>query len=200
MNAFKLALLSVALVLIASNSVAQTGQAAQPSTNGWEHSKHEDPLRGTSSEQFKLEGQYLVAPRDSRAGATPALIVRCTADPRAAHGHARGKFVTGYIFVGGVVDARGSSGTVHAQFRLDDGKLKDAFWSHSTDYSSVFFDNLEFNDLLYGHLLPHKENTGPQPRKLVIGLQEYLGPEVVMQFDLPDCTEVAETCGAIWHK
>jgi hypothetical protein len=59
---------------------------------------------------------------------------------------------------------------------------------------------VQFNNLLYGHLLPHKENTGPQTRKLVIGLQEYLGPEVVIQFDLPDSTEVAETCGAIWHK
>jgi len=24
--------------------------------------------------------------------------------------------------------------------------------------------------------------------------------KVVMQFDMPDATDVAETCGVIWHK
>jgi hypothetical protein len=37
-------------------------------------------------------------------------------------------------------------------------------------------------------------------RKVVIGVPQYLGSEVVMQFDMPDATDVAETCGVIWHK
>jgi len=35
---------------------------------------------------------------------------------------------------------------------------------------------------------------------VVIGVSEYLGGEVVMQFDMPDATEVAEGCGIVLHK
>ncbi len=35
---------------------------------------------------------------------------------------------------------------------------------------------------------------------MVIGVSEYLGGEIVMQFDMPDASEVAEACGVILHK
>lgn len=57
-----------------------------------------------------------------------------------------------------------------------------------------------FANLLYAHHLYHKENTNPQVRKVVLGVNEYLGGEIVMQFDFPDSTEVADACGVIWHK
>ena len=47
--------------------------------------------------------------------------------------------------------------------------------------------------------MSHKENTSPPVKKVVIGFDEYLGGEVVMQFDMPDPTEVAEAW-VIWHK
>jgi hypothetical protein len=53
---------------------------------------------------------------------------------------------------------------------------------------------------LYRHAMYHKENTTPQVRKVVIAVSEYLGGEVVMQFDMPDATEAAKACGIILHK
>ena len=90
------------------------------------------------------------------------------------------------------------------KYRLDDGeKLQNiSLWSHSTDYSSVFFSNTDLNTLLYGHFMPctrRNHDAGPV-KKVVIGLYEYLGGEVVMQFDMPDPSEVVEACGVIWHK
>ena len=153
---------------------------------------------GTHFVQFLLEGKYLAALKHAASSSTPAMIVRCSPGSY-NHGHSKGKFLNGYIFVDGVVDT-GEAGSVHVQYRLDDGKLQDGRWSHSTDFSSVFFSSIEFNNLLYGHLLPHKEGTNPPIRKVVVGLEEYLGAEVVVQFDMPDATVVAETCGVIWHK
>jgi hypothetical protein len=98
------------------------------------------------------------------------------------------------------------------QFRLDDGKIQTVSWGRSTDFSAIFLTPPaaarpflrsgyeEFANLLYAHAMYHKENTNPQVRKVVLDVPEYLGGEVVMQFDLPDSTGVADACGIIWHK
>src|SRR5260370_28634827 len=100
--------------------------------------------------------------------------------------------------------------SVNVQFRLDGGKLQSESWGRSTDFSSIFFSHPTchicgsgydiLGNLLYGHGTYHKENTTPQVRKVVVGVPEYHGGEVVMQFDMPDATEVAEACGIILHK
>jgi len=168
----------------------------------WKDTPTTDPLRGTNYDQFELVGKYLTAPRNASPDSTPSLIVRCQKDPKAFHGHARGKFIGGYIYTQSVVDsgAGGSEGSVRVQYRRDDGKLQDAFWSHSTDFSSVFFQDIDFNTIMFGHFMPHKEGTGPQTHKLVVGMQEFLGTEIVVQFDLPEDADVLETCGVLWHK
>jgi hypothetical protein len=185
---------SVLLLVIALLPTLCPSQS-QPS---WSREEKSDPLRGTHFVQFSLEGRYLAAPRHAPPSATPAMIARCIPGSY-NHGHSKGKFLNGYIFVDGVVDT-GQAGSVHVQYRLDDGKLQSDVWSHSTDFSSVFFSAVDFNNLLYGHLLAHKEGTNPQIRKAVVGLEEFLGAEIVVQFDMPDATEVAETCGVIWQK
>ena len=214
---------SAALCLfVTSGAFAQTAQnpnspkitapaATAQDTARWVRVDKSDPLRGNQFSQFSLEGKYLTPPRDATPNATPTIVVRCQAGSF-NHGHLHGKFLEGYIFVGAVVDARVSEDLnvrVPVEYRLDDGKLQSDEWSHSTDYSSIFFGgecslcgngSVDFNNLLYGHLLPHKENTGPQVHKVVIGVPQYLGSEVVMQFDMPDATDVAETCGVTWHK
>ena len=134
----------------------------------------------------------------------PRLVARCRyPDPKANRGLARGKFIGGYIYFGGIVDSNVNyrlMSTVHVQFRLDDGKLQDHYWPASKDFSAVFFSEIHFNTLLYGHFMPHKENTSPQVRKVVVGIPEFLGGEAVVQFDMPDANEVADTCGVIVHK
>jgi hypothetical protein len=34
----------------------------------------------------------------------------------------------------------------------------------------------------------------------LVSIPEFLGGEVVMQFDLTDASEAAEACGIVWHK
>lgn len=167
----------------------------------WVKEEKADPLRETKFLQFSLDGRFLTPPGKMGPDAKPTMIVRCTPGSF-VHGRAHGKFLNGYIYVGTVIDTNvdttGSS--VPVQFRLDEGKLQSASWSHSTDFSSIFFEDIDFNTLLYGHFMAHKENTSPQVKKIVVGLNEYLGGEVVMQFDLPDSAEVADACGVIWYK
>ncbi len=177
----------------------------------WQREEMSDPLRGTKFSQFSLDGKFLTPPRDKPNG-TPTMIVRCISG-KGNRGHTNGKFINGYVHVGGVMNSEVSENgnvVVAVEFRLDDGKLQSESWGRSTDFSSIFFTHpncplcgsgyLLFANLLYGHMMYHKENTNPQVRKVVIGVSEYLGGEVVMQFDMPDATDVAETCGVIWHK
>ena len=177
------------------------------SSQAWKKNERTDPLRDTHFVQFSLDGRYLTPPKSASAEAVPSIVVRC-APKSHNHGHTRGVFMQGYIFVGGIVDsqvsAEGSVG-VTVQFRPDDGKLQTEVWNHSTDFSAIFFSSAGsgwdiFANLLYSHRAYHKEDTNAQVRKVVIGVPEYLGGEIVMQFDMPDASDVAETCGIIWHK
>ncbi len=97
------------------------------------------------------------------------------------------------------VDASASSATV-VQFRLDDKKIQTGYWTPSTDFGGAFFTDLDLDNLLYGHMLPHKEGTGDPVRKVVIAANEFLAGQVVAEFDMPDPTQVAEACGVIFHK
>lgn len=89
---------------------------------------------------------------------------------------------------------------VPVEYRLDDGKLQRRNWDHSTDGSGAFFSDVEFNTLVYGHFMPHKENTNPPVRKLVIGVPEYSGAQIQVEFGMPEPTAVAEACGVVLHK
>src|SRR5260370_31164929 len=176
----------------------------------WQRQEMSDPLRGTKFSQFSLDGKFLTPPRD-KPNAAPTMIVRCISG-KDNHGHTNGKFLNGYVHVGGVMNSEVSengNAVAGVEFRLDDGKLQSESWGRSTDFSSIFFKRAcsvcgsgydIFANLLYGHAMYHKENSNPQVHKVVVGVSEYLGGEVVMQFDMPDATEVGEACGIIWHK
>ena len=49
-------------------------------------------------------------------------------------------------------------------------------------------------------MMPHKENTNPPVRKILIGVPEYLGTEIQAEFDMPEPSVVAEVCGVVVHK
>jgi hypothetical protein len=177
----------------------------------WHREQKNDPVRSLSFTQFSLTGKFLTPPQNASTP-NPMMFVRCIPGSN-HHGHTNGKFVAGYIFVGGAISydvSESGASFVPVEFRLDDGKLQSERWGRSTDPSAVFFadptcsscggGNEVFANLLYGHHPFHKQDTNLQVRKIVIGMDEFLGGEVVMQFDLPDATEVAEACGIIWHK
>jgi len=158
-----------------------------------------DALRGTSYIQFSLAGRFLTGPKLESAN-SPTLVLKCIPGEHTV-GHnlfTNGRYLASYLVVGAVLDA-GVKGVV-VQYRLDGGKLQTELWSQSTDFSAVFFSGDTLNILLYGHFLPHKENTSPAVRKLVIAAHEYLASEIVMQFDLPDPGPPSEACGLVVHK
>jgi hypothetical protein len=198
------------LLLIASTIWIICGAAAQD-VRTWQRSTVDDPLRKTSFIQFILQGKYLKAPKNQKADELPALVVRCSGKPHNLGKFVmNGRFLAGYLVSGTVVNSQvvvhdGLLGTtfpviVPVLFRLDEGKLQQQNWHTSTDNSSAFFDELTLNTLLYGHYLPHKENTNEQVHKVIIGLDEAFAGEVQIEFDLPDVTEVAEACGVVMHK
>src|ERR1035438_8198518 len=103
-----------------------TGECFAQNPSKWLKEEKTDALRGTSYLQFSIEGQFSTPPKDAAAKAKPTLILRCTPGSF-TRGHVHGKLMSGYIYVGAVIDTRESSlgGTrVDAKFRLDDGKLQ----------------------------------------------------------------------------
>jgi hypothetical protein len=86
------------------------------------------------------------------------------------------------------------------QYRLDDGKIQTERWGISTDFSSAFFAEATLNNLLYGHVMAHREGSSAPVRKIVVATDEFVGGEIVIQFDMPEPDAVAEACGVIVHK
>jgi hypothetical protein len=102
---------------------------------------------------------------------TPSAI---TSEPDCSSG----KFLDGYIDVGAVVNTVVIEKTtilagttfplvVLTEFRLDDRKIQTESWSPSTAGTAAFFPYTTLNNLLYGHVLPHKEGKGDHVQRVV---------------------------------
>ncbi len=193
-----------AFILAVSAVVFIPAPMVQGQAPAWTVSDKFDPLHQTSFKEFSLEGRFLVPPRQSNLSA-PVLVLHCQPgrhDHRGTKSYSGGKLVEGWIATGAVLDAHVEpfGPCIFLEFRLDDKKLQQDCWSRSTDHSGMFIDDLRLSNLLYGHLMPHKEGTNPQVRKILLGVSEYLAAQIQVQFDLPDSTEVADACGVIEHK
>ena len=172
--------------------------AAQAQQKEWTREDQSDPLHNTEYTQFTLEGKYLVPPRHHGADA-PMLILQCGPGARSrSGGQAGGKLIAGYLDVDATLDFRQDN--IPVEYRLDDGKLQEAYWSTSTDGGGASFGEKDLEKLLYGRSAPRKEDTNPPVHKLVVGIPERLGTQIEAQFDMPDPSEVAEACGVMAHK
>ena len=104
--------------------------------------------------------------------------------------------------MGTVVDLEnGPRSTV--RYRLDDGKVQTATGfevGNSTDYTAIGIKDIFLNNLLWGHMITHKPHTSGQVHKAVISVQEHLGGDVVMEFDMPDAQGVGAACGTEYRK
>jgi hypothetical protein len=187
------------LSLVVAIGAAVVGRsAAQQPDLVWHKEEKIDAFRGTHYLQFTLDGRFLSPPKNSSS--FPLLVVHCLPEKHSVgyHVFTNGRRLASYLIVGPVLDSHLSGLTV--QYRLDDGKIQTEKWGISTDFSSAFFPDTTLNNLLYGHILPHKENSSAPVRKLVIATDEFVGGEIVMQFDMPDPESVAEACGIVIHK
>lgn len=185
--------------------------AAQDTAPQWQTERVKDAFLGTESIQYRLEGKYLATPFEKPA--IPAIYLQCTPGPN-NHGKSDGKLENAYLFVGDPGErhyerrthARERATAVELQYRLDDGKVHTQPLAHSPDFKMISLQpdtcgECLINDLFYGHIVQHKENTSPQIKKVVLNIpQPRGGGNVVIQFDLPDVTEVAKNCGVSYHK
>ena len=176
-------------VLIASNLMP---------AQEWIRTERTDAFRGTRYVQFELAGHFLTPPRD--AGRGPRLVVQCLPGEHSVGYHVfkNGRTLAAYLIVGPVLDSHLSRLTV--QYRLNDGKIQTEIWGISTDFSGAFFGETTLNNLLYGHIAAHKENSTPPVSKVVIATDEFAGGEIVMQFDMPNPDALAEACGIVYHR
>ena len=169
-------------------------RASNPPAQQWASSKESDPLTGKSYMLYILSGKYLEAPANGGSN-SPSISLRC--DP-APYRRMSGRLIAGFIAVGTVIDLEnGHESTV--RYRLDDGKVQTATEGleigYSTDYSAIDIRDIFLNNLIWGHMLPHKPRSSGQVHKVVISVQEHLDGNVVMQFNLPEVQEVAAACG-----
>jgi hypothetical protein len=161
------------------------------------------PLTGHHYTQFSLRGKFLteLTPGATNGATNPVLYVRCIPGPE-HHDHTNGKFIEAYLFVGAFVE--GSLNKV--SYRKDETKPHGILVEPGKDYEEVFFRSFtsmyEFQKLLYTRV-PISYKIPPdseQVRRLIFEVPLAGQNNEVMQFDMPDASEVADACGLLWHN
>ena len=141
----------------------------------WRYHQYHDQLHETIRDVFTLEGVYLRPPR-TQAEHPPSIMVECSA----------GKVVMNYFNIG----TRATWGTMLGARVVDgfeariDGKMKGIVVDDiSDDGETLSFTRGGLKQVL-------------NAKVVLIGVNEYLGPQVVMRFEMPDPAPVMEKCGA----
>jgi hypothetical protein len=189
----------------------------------WIRTERKDPLTDLSSVRFTLDGKFLQAPNQGGID-KPTFVLECDPSKTKWKGTVHGKLLHAFIVTGAVLDSEvvtvdsalvgpTNQSLVGVSYRRDDEKkIQNDTWEHSKNFSALFLsyhsgsgfvhDNgeMRLNQLFYGHDVIHVEGKGEQVRKIRISVPEYQGGNVVMQFDLPDLTTVADSCGLVEHK
>ncbi|MFP5226878.1 MAG: hypothetical protein ACLGXA_04565 [Acidobacteriota bacterium] len=164
------------------------------SAQEWQSTVKSDALTGKSFTQFVLRGKFLTPPAQWDGSSAPSISLRC--DPAGHRGRLSGRFIDGFIDANAVIDlTNGKASTVH--YRLDDGKVQTAEELEvgtSTDYQALSVTSMFLSNILWGHELPHKPHSSDQVHKFVIAVQQHLGGQIVMQFDMPDAEQVGAAC------
>lgn len=184
----------IGIALLMCFQACAQGQAEQASS-GWRYSKWENPMYAKDYDQFVLKGRYLRAPELAGSNEPPSLTLHCS----------EGKFRSGEFNVGAAIEAsatRSLKGAPQAEIeiRLDSGKVKQDWWEYSNNGKTLFFDHLQFVELMTGRLLGHPSRTSGN-HQLILGVIESLNDQVVAEFDMPAASpELISSCGLEWGK
>jgi hypothetical protein len=204
----KTKLATMILVVWGLQGVAISGWAQAE----WIRTEKTDPLTGSPFVRFTLEGKFVQAPSKG-AAEKPTFVLECDPSKTKWKGTVHGKLLNGFIVIGATLDShvitasagllKGSANvsSVAVMYRRDDEhKIQHTEWSVSSNFSALALGEGNLFPLFYWHDVIHREGKGEQVRKIVLSAPEYLGGDVVMQFDLPDLTTVADSCGLIEHR
>jgi hypothetical protein len=186
-------LLLLALLLVIPFS-AFPQQPSSP-TQKWRQSQKTDATNGTAYTQFTLAGKFVKWP-DKDASNRPTLEVDCRTSEHS--GGSKAAFWHAYLLAGTPLtieyvepDAI-TTGIMYFQkitvrYRLDTAKQRREQWPPGPDKSSVTIPKDALKRMLGAH-------------SVVITVNESNAAEVSVQFEMPDSTEVAQTCDLDYHK
>jgi hypothetical protein len=155
----------------------------------WHHSVEENPLYGKSFDRFTLAGTYFKAP-STPGSETSKLIVSCE----------KGKFASGEFSLGAVAKYSGLHSLKGAQqaqvdLRIDDRKKTAEWLEISNDRKTLFFDKIQLIQFMTGKMLGHPSDNNSLTHRLVLGVVEELGNEVIVTFEMPaDASEMVRSC------
>ena len=141
----------------------------------WQHTRDDDPLHNKVYDRLILDGKYLTPPRSVARGFVPSIVVEC----------ADGKVEQNYITIGAVATLRGRGQPIFADLldsRIDGKRGAIAAIGIATDGTGVFFTRVDLKSILRAH-------------EVIVGVYEYLGVQIVLQFIMPDPTPVYTACG-----
>jgi len=175
-------ILFLVLILAPSNAPAQSG---------WKRSDADDG----SYISFSLDGRFLQAPLHAKHE-RPSLDV--IYNPK-YHGLSLSILVWSTLRV---EQAPTGKIGVSVQFSVDDGQVQSGLWRTVDDDcdSIALTDEKDTLSLLYRGTPPYKKGAIPQIKKIVVKVPDRLGGDIVMQFDLPDSTAIAELRGLVENQ
>jgi hypothetical protein len=175
-------------ILVLVFLLALVPSCANGQTNAkWQKEVRIDTLRDTSFVEFQLDGKFLTPPSKSGPD-SPKMVFRC--DPAKKE---KDRFIEGFVHVGTVVESEnphvlGLVTSTPVNIRFDDGKVLSRSGIPSTNGQGVFFRSWYFKRWLNFIKARH--------HKVVMAVPEFLGGDVVMQFDIPaDSKDVEDSCG-----
>lgn len=135
--------------------------------NAWQH-----VLQGKTTDVFRLEGKYLAPPPNLSSSTAPALIVRCS----------QGHLQQNYLDFNAVLAARPGSFPAMMEARIDGNPTYIGADAISPDGRSAYFPRSDLKKILHA-------------RQVVIGADENSGPEILVQFEMPDAASIQAACG-----
>ncbi len=188
---------SMAITLSAA-SQQPVKEEPKADTTKWIRKDSTDSFSGVSLVTFSLTGRFLDPPQHGSLGA-PVWITVC--EPKPTHNGKDlydGLLAKSYIDFGSVLASTANG--LPIVYRLDDGKPVAEFWSSATDGTAAFMNRFALNTVLYAHYLPHRANSNPPTKKLVVKVDEFSAASIVAEFDIPDPDEMARACGTTYHK
>ncbi len=204
----------IILIMLAACGLCSVLAMAQ---SAWIQSVKTDALTNISHVRFALRGKFLQAPQRSDL-TSPVFVLDCAPHKTTYQGRVHGKILDAAIVTGAVIDS-GNNFDMDAAFmghpdptrvlvrfrRDDEKKVQETEWAHTKDFASLYLSgaggvSIEVNNVLYGHALTHKEGTGDQVHKLVISVPEFLGGDMVMEFDFPSLDPINDSCGLVVHS
>jgi hypothetical protein len=154
-------------------------------SGGWQCSREQDDLHSSTYESFALIGTYVQAP-SSPTDEHPMLEVECSGGKFKGAG-----LSTGVVLGGNVTDL------AFVAMRWDNEKYPHVEgWERSSNPTILLLNRMQLGKFMTGHRPDRKGDLSPLVHRQIIGVEEALAGQIVIQFDIPqDSQQMLRACG-----